>query len=87
MNDHEIFKNMINDNLNEMGNTIDCLYTTSNSCVKNKLLNQLRKNITNITCWYRGYKTLQTRTVPNPMRADCLQQQSCQGIENQVISL
>ncbi len=54
MNDHEIFINMINDNLNEMGDTIDCLYTTSNSCVKNKLLNRLRKNMSNIAALAQG---------------------------------
>jgi len=66
MNDHEIFKNMINDNLNEMGNTIDCLYTTSNSCVKNKLLNQLRKNITNITVLVQGLQNTANTNSPQP---------------------
>ncbi|MGE4277712.1 MAG: cytochrome b5 domain-containing protein [Lawsonibacter sp.] len=54
MNDREIFISIINDNLNEMGDTIDCLYTTSNSCVKNKLLNRLRKNLSNIAMLVQG---------------------------------
>ena len=56
MNDREIFINMINDNLNEMSDTVDCLYTTSNSCVKNKLLNRLRRNMSNITMLTQGLR-------------------------------
>lgn len=66
MNDHEIFENMIKDNLNEMGNTIDCLYTTSNTCVKNKLLNQLRKNISNITVLVQGLQNTANTNSPQP---------------------
>lgn len=50
----EILINLINDNLNEMNDTIDNLYTTSNSCVKNKLLNSLRKNLSNISMLLQG---------------------------------
>jgi len=66
MNDHEIFINMINDNLNEMGDTIDCLYTTSNSCVKNKLLNRLRKNMSNIAMLTQGLRNGASMNNPQP---------------------
>lgn len=56
MNDHEIFINIINATLNEMNDTINCLYTTSNSCVKNKLLNRLRRNMSNITILVQGLR-------------------------------
>jgi predicted heme/steroid binding protein len=48
MNDREILINMINNNLDEMNDTIDCLYITTNICVKNKFLNQLRRNMSQI---------------------------------------
>lgn len=54
MNYREIFLNMINENINEMSDTINCLYITSNSCVKNKLLNRLRKNISNLFILVQG---------------------------------
>lgn len=54
MNNREIFINMINDNLNDMNNTIDFLYVTSNFCTKNKLLNQLRRNISNLNMLVQG---------------------------------
>ena len=66
MNDHEIFINMINDNLNEMGGTIDCLYTASNSCVKNKLLNRLRKNMSNIALLTQGLGNGASTNSPQP---------------------
>lgn len=66
MNDHEIFINMINDNLNEMGDTIDCLYTTSNSFVKNKLLNRLRRNMSNITMLVQGLRNGGSTNSPQP---------------------
>lgn len=66
MNDHEIFINMINDNLNEMGDTIDCLYTTSNPCVKNKLLNRLRKNMSNLSILVQGLRNGERTSSPQP---------------------
>ncbi|WMJ83778.1 cytochrome b5 domain-containing protein [Oscillospiraceae bacterium LTW-04] len=45
---NQIFKDMVEANINEINDTIDLLYLTSNSCSKNKLLNSLRKNISNI---------------------------------------
>lgn len=66
MNDRQIFIHMLNNNLNEMGSTIDCLYTTSNSCVKNKLLNQLRKNISNITVLVQGLQNTANTSSPQP---------------------
>jgi predicted heme/steroid binding protein len=54
MNDHEIFINMIHGNLSEMSDTIDCLYLTSNPCVKNRLLNRLRRNISNLSMLVQG---------------------------------
>lgn len=66
MNDHGIFINMIYDNLNEMGHTIDCLYTTSNSCVKNKLLNRLRRNISNIAMLTQGLRNGASISNPQP---------------------
>ncbi|BAK97909.1 hypothetical protein OBV_07110 [Oscillibacter valericigenes Sjm18-20] len=50
MNDRD----RINDNLNEMSDTIDCLYTTANSCVRNKLLNHLRRNVSNLSMLVQG---------------------------------
>ncbi|MEA4973989.1 MAG: cytochrome b5 domain-containing protein [Candidatus Metalachnospira sp.] len=47
MNNNEILVSLINSNLDEINEIIDCLYTTTNICVKNKLLNRLRKNISN----------------------------------------
>jgi len=64
MNDHEIFINMIDDNLNEMGDAIDCLYTTSNSCVKNRLLNRLRKNMSNIAMLVQGLRDGESTSSP-----------------------
>lgn len=54
MSDREIFINIINNNLNEMNGTIDCLYITTNISVKNKLLNQLRRNMSNIYLLVQG---------------------------------
>jgi len=66
MNDREIFINMIDDNLNEMGDAIDCLYTTSNSCVKNNLLNRLRKNLSNIALLVQGLHDDESTNKPRP---------------------
>lgn len=54
MNDNEIFISMINDNLNEMGSIIDYLYVTNNNVNKNKLLNRLRKNVSNLSMLAQG---------------------------------
>ena len=64
MNNSEIFINIINDNLNEMSDTIDCLYTTSNSCVKNKLLNSLRRNISNLSMLVQGLHNSESTNSP-----------------------
>ena len=66
MNDHDIFINMIDDNLNEMGDTIDCLYTVSNPCVRNKLLNRLRKNMSNIALLTQGLRNGASTNGPQP---------------------
>lgn len=66
MNDREIFISMINDNLNEMSDTVDCLYTTSNSCVKNKLLNRLRRNMSNIAMLTQGLRNDASMNSPQP---------------------
>lgn len=58
MNDRENFINLINDNINEMNDTIDCLYTTSDSCVKNRLLNRLRKNMSNLSMLVQGLRNV-----------------------------
>lgn len=54
MLDSKIIIHLINNNLNDINNIIDCLYTTTNSCVKNKLLNRLRKNISNLSMLVQG---------------------------------
>ncbi len=56
MNHNEIFINMVQDNLNEMNDTIDRLYTTSNYCAKNRLLNRLRKNMSNLSVLIQGLR-------------------------------
>ena len=66
MNDREIFISMINDNLNEMSDTVDCLYTTSNSCVKNKLLNRLRRNMSNMAMLTQGLRNDASMNSPQP---------------------
>ena len=78
MNDREIFINMINDNLNEMRNTIDCLYTTSNSCVKNKLLNRLRRNMANLSMLVQGLQnpTSMNSSLPGAVRSFTLDELS-----------
>ncbi len=54
MNNREIFYRMMQENMNEMNEVVDCLYTTSNSCAKNRLLNRLRKNISNLEMLAQG---------------------------------
>lgn len=66
MSDHDIFINMINANLNEMNHAIDCLYMTSNSCVKNKLLNRLRRNMSNLSMLAQGLQNSAHTNTPQP---------------------
>lgn len=80
MSDRDIFINMINDNLNEMNESIDCLYTTSNSCVKNKLLNRLRRNMSNLSMLVQGLKNSASTNSPQPIETRHLHQLSCRGI-------
>jgi len=62
--DSKIMINLINNNLNEINNIIDCLYTTTNSCVKNKLLNRLRKNISNLSMLVQGLQNSENTNNP-----------------------
>jgi len=64
MMDSKIMINLINNNLNEINNIIDCLYTTTNSCVKNKLLNRLRKNISNLSMLVQGLQNSENTNNP-----------------------
>lgn len=57
MNEREIFMKMIRDSINEMSETIDCLYITCNSCTKNMLLNRLRKNVANLSMQVAGLQS------------------------------
>lgn len=70
MDNLEIFKNAIKDNINEINDTIDLLYITSNSCHKNKLLNRLRKNISNISMLTQGLQSSEIvqNSQPNAVR-------------------
>lgn len=64
MMDSKIMINLINNSLNEINNIIDCLYTTTNSCVKNKLLNRLRKNISNLSMLVQGLQNSENTNHP-----------------------
>lgn len=64
MTDRDIFINMMDANLDEMSNTIDCLYTTANSCEKNKLLNRLRKNMSNLSTLLQGLQSAESTNSP-----------------------
>lgn len=64
MMDSKIIINLINNSLNEINNIIDCLYTTTNSCVKNKLLNRLRKNISNLSMLVQGLQNSENTNHP-----------------------
>lgn len=64
MNDREIFINMINGNLNEMNDIINCLYIIRNICVKNKLLNHLRRNMFNIYSLVQGLQNCSSMNGP-----------------------
>ncbi|WMJ76858.1 MULTISPECIES: cytochrome b5 domain-containing protein [unclassified Sedimentibacter] len=66
MKNSEILINLINDNLNEINDIIDCLYITPNSCAKNKLLNRLRKNISNITTLVQGLEDSDSTNILQP---------------------
>lgn len=66
MNNGEIFRTMVQENLNEMSDTIDCLYTTANSCVKNRLLNRLRKNMSNLSVLVQGLQQSENTDYPQP---------------------
>lgn len=66
MNSSEIFITMIQDNLNEMRDTIDCLYTTSNRCTKNMLLNRLQKNTSNLSMLVQGLENVGGTVSPQP---------------------
>lgn len=69
MNDHEIMNHLMNDNLSDINDIIDCLYTTTNTCVKNKLLNQLRKKLSNLSMLVQG---LQNSETPNHPQQDSI---------------
>lgn len=56
MENYSIFMKMIRENINEMNDTIDRLYTTYNSCTKNILLNRLRKDLSNLSMLVQGIK-------------------------------
>lgn len=66
MNSSEIFITMIQDNLNEMRDTIDCLYATSNRCTKNMLLNRLQKNTSNLSMLVQGLENVGGAASPQP---------------------
>ena len=66
MNSSEIFITMIQDNLNEIRDTIDCLYATSNRCTKNMLLNRLRKNASNLSMLVQGLENVGGAISPQP---------------------
>ncbi len=57
MENREIFINMINGNLNEINDTINCLYVTANICVKNQLLDHLRGNMSNVYLLIQGMQS------------------------------
>ena len=54
MAEQSVLINLISSNISEMNSIIDSLYTTPNPCQKNTLLNQLRKNISNIEMLVEG---------------------------------
>lgn len=70
MDNLDIIKNAIKDNINEINDAIDLLYLTSNSCHKNKLLNRLRKNISNISMLTQGMQSgeIVAKSQPNTAR-------------------
>lgn len=54
MNDRTIFTRMIQDTLHEIDGIIDCLYVTPNACVRNQLLNRLRKHMSKLSMLMQG---------------------------------
>lgn len=70
MMDNSFITNLINNNLNEVNDIIDCLYTTRNSYAKNELLNNLRKNISNLSMLVQGLDVndKNNNSQPDPMR-------------------
>lgn len=66
MNNSEILVSLINCNFDEINEIIDCLYTTTNICVKNKLLNRLRKNISNQFMLVQGLCSCESTNNPQP---------------------
>ena len=70
MSDSRVMINLINNNINEINDIIDCLYTTRNSCVKNQLLNNLRKNISNLSMLVQGLEDNEknSNSQPDTMR-------------------
>lgn len=64
MRESSIMINLINNNLNEINDIIDCLYTTRNSCAKNELLNRLRKNISNLSMLVYGLENSEITNNP-----------------------
>jgi predicted heme/steroid binding protein len=67
MNDRTIFTNMIQDTLNEISGIIDCLYITPNSCVRNQLLNRLRKHVSNLSMLVQGLHSGESVGNPQPI--------------------
>lgn len=64
MNNSEVFENLIENNLHEINDIIDCLYITTNFSVKNRLLNLLRKDISNLSMLMQGI--INTENFINP---------------------
>jgi len=65
MNDREIFMKMIKANIDEINNTIDCLYISCDFCTKNMLLNHLRKNILNLSTLVQGIQNSTSTSTNN----------------------
>lgn len=61
MNEYEILMKMMEESINEMNNSIDCLYITFDIYTKNILLNRLRKNVSNLSMLVNGLQC-KTRT-------------------------
>lgn len=78
------FKNAIKDNINDINDTIDLLYITSNSCHKNKLLNRLRKNMSNISMLTQSLKSgeILQNSQPNAARVFTLTELSSYNGKN-----
>ncbi len=54
MGNGEDLVNLIHNDLNEINHMIDCLYTTKNASVKNKAINHLRKDISELSILVQG---------------------------------